>query len=158
MGSEIDIVDFLLGRWSPGHRITTKRLAHAKLAIAKKDFAVSLHLANLINGAVLQRRQLLGKRAVAHLIATCRHGHTQGFVRPLVIVTMAPAIKTDLHAVKVSKSSLRQQLYFQGPMKALILALGLRMIRPNVNDLNSQVQQPNGQRCVRMLPVMAPRS
>ena len=138
MSCEMDFVDSIFGRWSHSHRITTKCLAYLKLAITKKDFAVSLHLPHLISNSVLERRQLLGERAVAHLITTGRYGHAQGFMWPLVIVTMTPAIKTTLHAFKVVKDALRQQLYFQGAMKAFVFTLGLRMIRPTVTNGNPQ--------------------
>src|SRR2546421_531717 len=134
MTSEMDIVDSILSSRSHGHRITAKCSAHLKLAMAKKDFAISLHFANLIDTSILERRQQLRKRSEAHLITTRRHGHAQSFMRSLVIVTMTPLIKTALHTGKVAKAAVGQQLDFQSPMKALVLALSLRMIRPTVTD------------------------
>src|SRR5438128_9099484 len=120
MTSEMDVVDSILSSRLHGHRITAECFAHLKLAVAKRDFAVRLHLANLIDGAIFQRRQLLRERSVAHLITTRRHGHAQSFMRSLVIVTMTPLIKTALHTCKVAKASVGQQLEFQSPMKALV--------------------------------------
>ena len=93
---------------------------------------------------------------MADLITTRRHGHAQSFMRSLVIITMTPLIKTALHAFKVAKAAVCQQLDFQSPMKALVLALGLRMIRPTVSDGNSQPQQPNRQRRMLVLTITSP--
>src|SRR5712692_5906105 len=157
MASEMDVVDSIRCGRSQGDLITAECFTHLKLAVAKRDFTVRLHFANLIDSSILQRRQLLGERSVADLITTRRHGHTQSFMRSLVIVTMTPLIKTALHAFKVAKASVCQQLDFQSPMKALILALGLRMIRPTVTDGNSQPQQPNRQRRMLVLTITSPR-
>src|SRR5207244_10826959 len=151
MANEMDGVDSIFSSRSQGDRITTKCFAHLKLAVAKRDFAVRLHFANLIDSSILQRRQLLRERSVAHLITSRRHGHAQSFMRSLVIVTMTPLIKTALHAFKVAKAAVGQQLDLQSPMKALVLALGLRMIRPAVSDGNSELQEPNRQRRVLVL-------
>src|SRR5213080_462537 len=156
MASEMDVVDSIFSSRSQGDRITTKCFAHLKLAVAKRDFAVRLHFANLIDSSILQRRQLLRERSVAHLITSRRHGHAQSFMRSLVIVTMTPLIKTALHAGKVAKAAVGQQLDFQSPMKALVLALSLRMIRPTVTDGNSQPQQPNRQRRMLVLTIISP--
>src|SRR5439155_11281685 len=156
MASEMDVVDSIFSSRSQGDRITTKCFAHLKLAVAKRDFAIRLHFANLIDSSVLQRRQLLRERSVAHLITTRRHGHPQSFMRSLVIVTMTPPIKTALHACKVAKASVCQQLDFQSPMEALVLALGLGMVRPTVTDSDAQPQQPNRQGRMLVLTITSP--
>src|SRR6266852_784253 len=156
MTSEMDVIDSIFSSRSHRHRMPAECSAHLKLAVAKRDFAVRLYLANLIDGAIFERRQLLRERSVAHLITTRRHGHAQSFMGSLVIVTMSPRIKTVLHAFKVAKGAVGQQLDFQSPMKALVLALGLRMIRPTVTDGNSQPQQPNRQRRMLVLTIASP--
>src|SRR5260370_7160040 len=143
MTSEMDVIDSILSSRSQGHRITAERSAHLKLAVAKRDFAVRLHLANLIDSSILQRRQLLRERSVAHLITTRRHGQPQSFMRPLMIVTMTPLIKTALQAGKVAKASACQQLNVQSPMKALILALDLWTIRPPLTSADPQTPPPH---------------
>src|SRR5436305_265750 len=156
MTSEMDVVDSVFSSRSHRHRITAKCSAHLKLAVAKRDFAVGLHLANLIDDSILERRQLLRERSVADLITTRRHGHAQSFMRSLVIITMTPLIKTALHAFKVAKAAVCQQLDFQSPMKALVLALGLGMVRPTVADGNSQPQQPNRQWRMLVVTITSP--
>ena len=132
MSSKIDFEKPVLNRWSQGHRIAAKRFADAQLAIAKKDLAIDLHFAHLVDRSVLQRRQLFRKRSLADLISTRRHVHVQSFMRSHVIVAVAPFIKTSLHRFKVAKDPLGQYFNFQTAMKAFVFALGLRMIRPTV--------------------------
>src|SRR5713226_350049 len=156
MGSKVHFVNPILSRGSQGHRVTAKGFADAKLTVAERDLPVTLHLAHLVPGSILQRRQLLRKRSLTWLIAARRHGHRQRFMRPQVIVTVAPFVKTKLHPLKVSKHSLGQHLDFQTAVKAFVFALGLRMIRPTVTDGNTEPQQPNRQRRVLMRPVISP--
>src|SRR5438128_3425627 len=156
MRGKIDFVKPVLGRWSQGYRIAAKRLAYTKLTVTERDLAIALHLAHLVNRSVLQGRQLLWKRPVAKLISTSRQGHAQSFMWPHVIVTVAPLIKTNLHAPKVAIDPLRQNFHFQAAMKAFVFALGLRMIRPTVTDANPQTQEPNRQRRVLVRQVITP--
>src|SRR6185503_4202700 len=153
----MDIIDAILSCRSDGHVMTTKRFAHLKFAIAKTDFTIRLYFADVIDRSVLQGSQLLRKRSGAGLVAARRHAHAQRFMRPLVIVAMAPMIKAPLDAWKVAKGALRQQLKFKRAMKALILALGLGMIRSRVSDRDPQPQQPNRQWRVLVLAIISPR-
>src|SRR5229473_2690017 len=156
MGGKIDFVNPIRERWPQGHRITAKRFADAKLTIAEKDLAIALHFPHLVDRSVLQGRQLFRERPRARLISTSRHGHAQGLMRPHVIVTIAPLIKTNLQAFKVAEDPLGQYLHFQTAMKAFVFALGLRMIRPTVTNANPQVQKPHRQRRVLMFEVITP--
>src|SRR6266704_734119 len=156
MGSEVHFVNTVHARGTQCHRVTAKGFADAKLAVAEINLPIDLHLPHLICGSVFQRRQLRWKRSLTWLIATRRHGHRQRFMRTHVIVTVSPLIKAQLHPLKVSEDSLRQDLNFQGPVKAFVFALSLRMIRSTVTDLNPQQQQPNRQRRVLMLAVTTP--
>src|SRR2546425_6108584 len=145
MRSKINFVNSILNRRSQGYRIATKRFADAKLVVAERDLTVALHLTHVVNSSILQGPQLFGERPVAKLISTSRHRHPQGFMRPHVIVAVAPLIKTNLHAIRVGKDSLGQDFNFQAAMKAFVFALSLRMIRSTVTDGNAQAQQPNRQ-------------
>src|SRR5438105_11423795 len=156
MRSKIRFLNSNLSRGPKLHWRAAKRPADVKLAIAERDLAIDLHFTHLVGGPVFQRRQLLRKRSRARLIAARRHGHRQSFVRPDVIVAVAPLIKTNLHALEVGKDSLGQDFNFQAAMKAFVFALSLRMIRPTVTNGNAQAQKPNCQRRVLVLAIASP--
>ena len=62
-----------------------------------------------------------------------------------MIVAVPPVVKSTLHALKVGEHSLGQHFSFQTAMKALVLALRLRMIRAAMRDSDAKTQQPNRQ-------------
>ena len=100
MRSEVHIINSVSTRRSQCYRVTAKGFADAKLAITKRDLPVGLHFPHLVHSTVLQRRQLLRKRARTWLVASCRHRHVQSFMRPYVIVTVAPFVKTATASVQ----------------------------------------------------------
>ena len=57
------------------------------------DHAALWHFTYLVIGAVLQRRQLLGKAPRAGLVAAGRHLHVQGLLGPWMILELAPAVQ-----------------------------------------------------------------
>ncbi len=136
--------------------MTTKRFADSELTVVEKELAIALYLAHLISAAVLQRRQLFRKRALTNLITIGRYLHLQGFVRTPMIVTVTPFIKPQLHTFEVREDPVGQYFYFQAAMKAFIFSLSLRMIRATVTDSDAELQQPDSQRRVLMLTVIAP--
>src|SRR5687767_2586443 len=156
MRSKVDIVNSVYSRGSQSHMVTEKGFADVKLAPTKRDLSVRLYLAQLVCRSVLDRRQLLGKRSRARLIATGRHLHVQSFMRSHVIVAVAPLLKSTLHVPKVAEHSLGQHFNFQSAMKALLFALRLRMIRAAVSDGDAEPQEPNRQWRELMLEVVTP--
>jgi hypothetical protein len=49
---------------------------------------------------------------------------------------------------EVTPGVTREQLHFERSMKAFLLALSLRMIRPSVQNAHAQSQQPDGERSI----------
>jgi len=81
---------------------------------------------------VFDRWQRLWKKPVTRLIATNGWLQSYGLVRALQVVTIAPDIETVLCSRLIDKGFMRQYFGFESAMKAFILALGLRVIRPRV--------------------------
>src|SRR5712691_883768 len=157
MGSKVHFVGAIRSSRAERHEITTERFTDAELAAAESDVAIGLDFPQLVYRVVFDRWQRLGERARTRLITARRHRHFQSFMRPHVIVAVAPFIKPGLHPGKVSEDSLGQHLDFQGAMKAFVFALRLRMIRATMRNSDAQPQQPHREWRVLMCQVVAPR-
>src|SRR5678815_2466428 len=157
MRSEVNIVNSVGDRRSQSYPVTCKGSADMIPVSAKRDLPIHFYSSGLVSNSVLDRRQLLRKRSRARLITTRRHLHIQSFMRPNMIVAVAPVVKSTLHALKVGEHSLGQHFSFQTAMKALVLSLRLRMIRAAMRNRDAETQQPNRQRRELMQEAAAPR-
>src|SRR5437870_2286321 len=105
-GSQVDLTDPLMtevhaensiGQGRPqSHLIPMQWVADSKRLPPKRDFSACLDLARDVTRTVLDGRQFLRVLARTGLIALGRHSHGQGFVGPLLIVHIAPAIEAVL--------------------------------------------------------------
>src|SRR5262245_8065508 len=103
MGSEVHIVNSVLRRRPQGDPISAKAFTDPEHVSEKPDLAVILYFADLVRGIVLDRRQLLRERPEARLETAGRHLHIQSFMRPDVIIAVAPLVKSILHALEIGK-------------------------------------------------------
>ena len=156
MSREVNIENSVRGRRPQSYSITAKSFADPKITPSERDPTTLSYFTYLVYRAVLDRRQMLGKRSLTRFISAGRDLHLQSFMRPHVIVAMAPFVKSRLYALEVGKQSIGQHFDFQGAMKAFFLTLRLRMIRTAVRNGNAKLQQPNRQWREPMQDVIAP--
>src|SRR5258706_14684152 len=84
------------------------------------------------------------------------HLQPQSFMRSLVVVNMPPLVKGLLALCQRPVELGAQQFRFEGAMKTFLLALGLRMVRPAMTDLDAQAHQPYGEPG-KGVPLITPR-
>src|SRR6185295_8078655 len=143
MGSEVHIINSVLGRRPQGNLVSAKALTDPERVSEEPDLAVILYFAHLVRDIVLDRRQLLRIRSEARLETAGRHLHIQSFMRPDVIIAVTPLVKPVLHALEIGKHSMGQYFNFQSTMKALFLTLRLRVIRAAVTDRYTEMEKPD---------------
>ncbi len=66
-------------------------------------------------------------------------------MRALAVIYGAPAVQFLLHVLLGSEASSVQYFSLQRTVKPLVLAVGLRVVRPAVTDADTQPDQPDGQ-------------
>ena len=113
--------------------------------VLEAGFATHIDPTDMIAWAVLDGRQLFGVRAWAHAIAIGWHRQADGFMGPLSVVDRPPAIEGMLALGEISKTLAGEHFGLERAVKALILALGLRMIGPAMADLDPQPHEPDGE-------------
>src|ERR1700679_3362815 len=94
-------------------------------------------------GGVL--RWLYGVRhgSWAETVAVGGDVHAQGLVRSVGVVDASPGVEGRLGVSQVPQIAALQHLQLQGAMETLVLALGLRMVGPAVDDADVEVHQPD---------------
>jgi hypothetical protein len=78
-------------------------------------------------------------------------------MRPLVIIDMPPAVERGLTRRQVTKAPAAQHFGLQGAVEPFVLALGLWMQRPDVDNADPKPQQPRRENSMRLIPRIAPR-
>src|SRR5687768_7566722 len=133
-------------------RLATEGMAHEEALAFELDAAVVLHAPYLEVHLVLDRRQDARVRPWAGSIARSWDLEAQGFVRPLQVVTRAPAVEGCLRLeLVVPDRPLAQHLQLERAVKALLLALGLEMVRATVQDRDTQADQRGREGSVQAL-------
>ena len=145
----------LAGR-AQGDRLAAQGLADAQRSVLETDEAVAVDLANLVAGRILDRRQNLGERPRARSVALPRRRHAERRVRPLVIVAWAPVIEGALAVGEIAEAAPADHFGLEGPMEALLLALGLGMMRPAVQHPDAEPHQPDAEAGQRLAARIAP--
>lgn len=84
-------------------------------------------------------------RAVARPIAACRCLLAERLVRPFEIINPAPLIEGALDVDEPAERAQREHLGLEGAVEALVLAAALRMIRPAVDELDAELEQPDSE-------------
>src|SRR5262245_3830154 len=144
-------------RRTHSHTFAPERLADLPFLSLEREPSRALHFSDDVGRAELQLRQLLRKRTPAHFVATPGHRQVQSLMRSLVVVDPTPLIESGLALRQIAKHPPLQYLGHQRPMKPLLLPLRLRMIRPAVQNLHPQPQQPHRQWCPGTLAIVSPR-
>src|SRR5207247_3805166 len=144
MDAEEDLPNSVLWGWSHGDPLAPECFTDEPRLAAKIDFTLPLHLAHLIRAAIFPHRWLFGERSGTGLIAAGGHPQVQGFMRPVVVVDLAPGVEASLAFTQVREDSALQDCDHQGALEPFFFALRLRMPGPTVNDVHPQPQQPDG--------------
>src|SRR5262245_39025918 len=110
---------------------------------------------NYISCRVVQFRQPLREKPLAHPVARSRDCHPQRLVRTLAVIDLAPPIKSRLAIGDQAEGMIAQQFLSERAMKALVLALRLRVVRARMRNEYAQPQQPDGQHGVVILLIAA---
>jgi hypothetical protein len=131
-------------------------LAELDVAATEMRRAVAPHPAHLVGGMVLRCRQALGEADRAGPIAARRHRKIKRLVRSLGVVDLTPGIEAALAVVQVGEPPHLQHFDIHRAMKPLVLALGLRMIRTTVIELDAELHQPHRQRRMALRAAAAP--
>src|SRR5580692_4843283 len=96
-------------------------------AIAEPAFG--LNPAHFEVWGIFDGRQRLGKRNRTRTITGHRSGQAERVVRALQVVAVAKGIELALAVLQAGEVEVAQDLELERAMEALVLALGLRMIR-----------------------------
>ena len=137
-------------------RLPRQRRAGADFHIVQADPASLLHLAHHIAIRVLNGRQLPWHRSRADAVAPGWRCQPRRFVRAFVVVAITPAVKLLLNLCQVTKSMSVNDFRLEAAMKTLLLAVGLRVVRPAMTEPDAQTNQPHFQRSQPTLPAVAP--
>ena len=156
VGQEADGPATVGGRRAKGDGLTAQGLGQPELAPLEGHPAAGLDFADLIVGAVGQRRQLGGVGSGTDVIATGGDGQGQRLVGAHMVVLVAPGIEGGLPGGQIGTRRLPTEIALQGAVEALVLAQGLRVIGPAVADGDAQAAQPDRQRGVGVRRVIAP--
>src|SRR5882724_939894 len=143
--AEEDLPQAVGGSGPEGHGVTVQGLAKVEELALERDFSLALHPAHLA-GWILDRRQALREGTRTDPVSPCRRLHVQRLMRPLLVIDLAPGIEAGLRLAGIEQRPPCQQFRLQGPMEALVLSLGLRMVRTRMRDLDAQPDQPQGKR------------
>lgn len=127
-----------------GNRVSMKSFSNEERAVFVRDKSLVLDLAYNVIGSIFNRFELFGERALAHLVFLSRGLHVKSFMGAYGIVNLAPLIKMMLTMSQVPKNTIFYHLGIESPVKSLVLALGLRVSGPAMDNTYSQADQPYG--------------
>ena len=103
VGAKVDGEDAILPGRAQSDHLALQALADAPGAVLEADEAVAADLADLVVEAVLDRRQNLGKRPRARLVALRRRRHAERLVRALMIVGWRQSSKARWQSARSRK-------------------------------------------------------
>ncbi len=137
--------------------ISIKGATDPKCFTSKEEIPFVLDFTNLHAAWIFDRRQYFGHISQTGPIPRSRYRQIQRVMGSLKIVLIPPGIKFSLKMNGILPLVTSEKLFFQGPMKPFIFAQGLWMIRAAMTYPDSQAKQPNRQRRIAVLRVIAPR-
>src|SRR5579885_1450342 len=145
-GPEEDPIMAIAREGAHGDAFALEGVGHAPELPVEADIALgradgAQHVSRLVLG--LGQPAWHGSRARA--VAAGRDLEAEGLVRALVIVDRAPAIEGGLPRGEAAEHPHRQHLGLEGPVEALVLAPGLGMIGPAVQDIDTELEQPHAE-------------
>lgn len=152
LSEEKDIEDALDLCGSKSHFREPKGFANVKPSGVELHSPINIRYAQDVPWLIFDQRELPGEEAQTGPVPGGGSQHIQCLVGPLEIVAIPPSIKLILAILPIQKVLMAKQLILEGAMQAFIFALGLRVIRAPVDDLNPQPYKPKGQASVISLP------
>src|SRR6202522_847889 len=152
---EDDVPHAVLGGGTQSAALNRKGLGKLEGAPLEGEPSVLLHAALDVVGAIFGFMQASGPGPRARLIAPRRHGVVERLMRSLRVVDEAPRIEGALPTRQVFVNLLHR-LGVQRPVHPLVLALGLRMVRPGMSAAHAQEHQPDRQRRPAAVGPVAP--
>src|SRR5262245_31911014 len=154
--TEVDLpASILLGRPDP-NRLADQAATDEVAPSLPLDGAMDGDDAHRIIWAIDDLRQRLGKGADTGLVALRRYAIVQRLMGPLVVVGGAEAVEGDLGGGEIGELALGEDFSRDGAVKALDLALGLRMRDPSMPRLDAEAHPPRFQPRQSDLPGWGP--
>src|SRR5206468_12030024 len=106
------------------------------------DLPTAAYLFDLVVAVVFDGRKLCRKRTGTGGITCPWRLLSECLVGPDQVVLITPFVECQLTGLERMKACALQQLALECAMKALVLALGLRMIWPAVAGVNAKPDEP----------------
>ena len=104
--------------------------------------AALVDFADELAWGILNGRQRSRHAARTGPVALCWRLHGNALVGPLVVIDGAPAVKLGLRLVQVAKDASAEDFGLQAAVKALVLAVALRVPWRNMRKANAQANKP----------------
>src|ERR1700730_5658329 len=145
-------------RVAQGDGIAAQGFGDAEGFAAIAEPALGLDLTHLKLRRILDRRQSFGKRKRTWAITGNGSIEAERVVRTHQVVAVAEAIELALAVLEAGEVEVAQDFELKRAMEALVLALGLRMIRTTVADSDAEPNQPQAKGGERVISLRAPRS
>src|ERR1700728_1431160 len=140
-----------------GDRQAAQRLGDAEQAAAIAEPALGLNLTHLEVSGILDGRQGLRPRNRTRAITRDRGSKAERVVRAHQVVAIAKGIELALAVFEAGEVEVPQDLELERAMEALVLALGLRMIRTAMGDPDTEPNQPQAKGGEGLRAARAPR-
>src|SRR5882757_10202239 len=108
---------------------------------------------------VVERQYERGEGPGTGTVAIGRHRQTQGVMRAMVVIAIQPSIECLLGLVEIAEGAVVEQLGLERSVKALVLAVVLRMIWSAVPRRHAMFDQPDielGERLFERLSTISP--
>src|SRR5918994_843192 len=141
-----------------GNVLADERFGSLPPPVLEADVGRGVDAAHHVISAICEGFNLGIEGARAWTIAVGRHSQADRVVRPVVIVTMPPRVESLLGLVEIVEVSPLEQLEIEGAVKALILAVALRMHWRTVPGCHTVLDQPDAELGERLLGGGAPRA
>ena len=153
--AEINLHNAIDVSFPQGDRVAMEGPADHDVAVAVTDLPVMLDLPDEGSRAVIDGLRLLREGPAAAAVPRGRDLQLQRVVGALVIVDLPPVVEAQLAVHQVPERLAAQHLVLEGPVEALVLAQGLRVIGPAVDHGDPQADQP-GRKAGVEVSIVAP--
>lgn len=154
--AEEDVEDAVEARGTKGDGVFVEGGSDFEAAAAEPDIAAELDFTDEITGLVKEGWESLGERSRRGAVAGGGHVELECIMRPLEVVEVAPLIEGALSLGEIREGATSKQLITESAMESFIFALGLRMVRPGVRDVDAETDEPGGQWGEVMIAVATP--
>src|ERR1700745_3450727 len=145
MSAEVDAVLAIECKRPDGEAFTLKGLRHLPKPPLEADIGLGGgDGADDVVPVIFHLGQVVRHGAQACSIAAGWLLLIERLVGPLEVVDLAPLVESALHFGQIAKAPQREDFILERAMEALVLAPALWAIRPAVQDLDAELQQPHG--------------